>query len=62
MGSNDLITVKEASEKLGVSQKTVYRYLESGILPATKFGGNDTTNRRHYQIKRTDFERFAGGK
>ena len=45
----NLLTTKEASEKLGVSVRRVQAMITDGSLPATKLG-------RDYVIKETDLE------
>jgi len=45
----NLLTTKEASEKLGVSVRRVQAMITDGSLPATKLG-------RDYVIKESDLE------
>ena len=41
----------DVADVLGVSKKTLYRYIQSGILPAIKVAGS-------YYIKKEDFSDF----
>lgn len=36
MTTTDLLTVKEAADRLGVTPRSVYRYIESGDLKAVR--------------------------
>jgi len=45
----ELLTTKEVAEKLGVTLRRVQAMIETGRLPATKFG-------RDYMIKETDLK------
>ena len=47
--SMEHLTTKEVAEKLGVSLRRVQAMIESGRLPATKFG-------RDYMIRKTDLK------
>jgi excisionase family DNA binding protein len=49
-----LLSVGEAAERLGISERSVFRLLESGELPARKIG-------RRTLIRADDLERFARG-
>lgn len=46
-----MLTTKEVAEKLKVTQKTIRNLIESGELPAYRFG-------RDYRIKEEDFEEY----
>ena len=45
----DFLTTKEVAEKLGVKVRMVQLLIQSGRLPATKFG-------RDYMIRETDLK------
>jgi excisionase family DNA binding protein len=45
----EFLTTKQAAEKLGITPRRVQALIESGRLPAQKFG-------RDYQIKEKDLE------
>ena len=45
----------EVAEELGVTRRTVYTWLRSGILPATKIGP------RLWYVKEADLRSFIGG-
>jgi excisionase family DNA binding protein len=49
----DLLSTGEAAKELGVSGKTVLRWINDGLLPArrTRAGGQ-------YRVDRADLERF----
>ena len=47
----ELLTVKEVMDILKLSQRTIYRYIESGELKAIKFG-------KEWRIRKTDLENF----
>ena len=46
-----MLTTKEVAEKLKVTQKTIRNLIESGELPAYRFG-------RDYRIKEEDFDEY----
>ncbi len=46
------LTTNEASRRLGVNQRTVYRLIDDGELPAYKFG-------RLIRVREPDLERFV---
>lgn len=48
------LSTKEAAEMLGVTSRTVYRFIDEGDLPAYKFG-------RVIRVKATDLESFVDG-
>ena len=52
---NDPLTLAEAADHLGVHYMTVYRYVRTGLLPATKFGGS-------WLISPTDLETVKRGR
>lgn len=52
MDSNE-IGLNEAAEKLGVHYMTAYRYVRTGLLPATKRGGT-------WRVAIDDLEKFVG--
>ncbi|MDA8269090.1 MAG: helix-turn-helix domain-containing protein [Actinomycetota bacterium] len=39
-GGSDVIGLQQAADRLGVHYMTVYRYVRTGRLPATKVGGS----------------------
>lgn len=45
---------KEAAERIGVTQRTLYRFIDRGELPAYKFG-------RVIRVKVTDVAEFIEG-
>ena len=50
----DLVSLNEAAAILGVSRLTARRYIEKGILPASKPLGV-------WRIRRSDLENLLGG-
>jgi len=48
------LSTKEAAERLGVTSRTVYRFIDEGDLPAYKFG-------RVIRVKEIDLEAFVDG-
>ena len=46
-----MLTTKEVAERLKVTQKTIRNLIESGELPAYRFG-------RDYRINEEDFEEY----
>ncbi|PZS20956.1 MAG: hypothetical protein DLM54_05140 [Acidimicrobiales bacterium] len=48
------MSTKEASERLGVTLRTLYRFLDEGQLPGFKFG-------RVIRLKEADVETFIEG-
>lgn len=46
------LSTKEAAEMLGVTSRTVYRFIDEGNLPAYKFG-------RVIRVKESDLEGFV---
>jgi len=48
------LSTKEAAEMLGVTARTVYRFIDEGDLPAYKFG-------RVIRVKEADLENFVVG-
>lgn len=50
MGKEKLLTLKEAAERLRVSERSVFRYIHSKRLKATKIG--------YWRIKENDLETF----
>jgi len=38
----NLLTIKEIAEKLRVSERTIYRYIKSGVLKTIKFSRKAT--------------------
>ncbi len=53
MADYDLLTMEEVAKRLGVSLKTVYRWIESGELPVSLMG------KRTYRIFERDLIRFV---
>lgn len=52
----NILTTRQVAEELGVKIGAVYSYIREGTLKAYKIGGY--SKRRHWRIKRTDFEAF----
>ena len=50
-----LYTPLEVAEYLGLSRKTIYRYLETGDLKAKKIG-------REYRITQSQLQEFINGR
>lgn len=48
---DDVLTTQEAARLLKTTQRTIYRWIVAGVLPAAKIGGR-------WRIKRADVERF----
>lgn len=48
------MSTRETSERLGITLRTLYRFIDEGQLPAYKFG-------RVIRLKETDVERFIDG-
>lgn len=46
------MSTKEAAEKLGVTSRTLYRFIDEGTLPAYKFG-------RVIRVQESDLESFV---
>jgi excisionase family DNA binding protein len=46
-----VLTTQEAARLLKTTQRTIYRWIVAGVLPAAKFGGR-------WRIRRVDVERF----
>jgi excisionase family DNA binding protein len=53
MADFDLLTMEEVAKRLGVSLKTVYRWIDSGELPVSLMG------KRTYRIFERDFIQFV---
>ncbi|OGY45045.1 MAG: hypothetical protein A2731_00185 [Candidatus Buchananbacteria bacterium RIFCSPHIGHO2_01_FULL_39_8] len=53
MANYDLLTMEEVAKRLGVSLKTVYRWIEGGELPVSLMG------KRTYRIFERDLIRFV---
>ena len=51
----ELLTVEEVARRLKVSQKRVYKLIQSGELEATNIGGE---GRNIYRISLADFNRY----
>jgi len=49
----DLLSMGQVARKLGVSLKTIYRWIDSGELPVSSVG------KRTYRIFERDFIRFV---
>lgn len=48
--AKELLSVGQVAAELGLTTRTIYRYLESGMLPALRLGP------RQYRIERADVE------
>jgi len=48
---NEVLTTQEAARLLKTTQRTIYRWIVAGVLPAAKFGGR-------WRIRRADVERL----
>jgi excisionase family DNA binding protein len=53
MAGYDLLTMEQVAKRLGVSLKTVYRWIESGELPVSLLG------ERTYRIFERDLIKFV---
>lgn len=53
MAGYDLLTMQQVAKKLGVSLKTIYRWIDSGELPVSYVG------QRTYRIFERDFINFV---
>ncbi len=53
MPGYDLLTMEQVANRLGVSLKTVYRWIDSGELPVSLIG------QRTYRIFERDFIKFV---
>lgn len=51
-------TPEEVAERLNVSTDTVRRYISQGLIKASKLGGVDEKNKRHWRIKQSDLDLF----
>jgi len=56
MAEFDLLTMEQVAKRLGVSLKTVYRWIDSGELPVSLVG------KRTYRIFERDFVKFVYSK
>lgn len=56
MGLYDLLSMEEVAKRLGVSLKTVYRWIDSGELPVSLIG------QRTYRIFERDLIKFIYSK
>ncbi len=56
MADFDLLTMEQVAQRLGVSLKTVYRWIESGELPVSQLG------ERTYRIFERDLIAFVYGR
>ena len=52
-GPEDVLTLQEAADRLGVHYMTAYRYVRLGLLPATKEGSS-------WRVAAADLERLTG--
>ena len=57
---NNILTINQVAEVLGVHTNTAYRYVKAGILKAHKLGGNGDS-RRHWRVKECDLDHFREG-
>ncbi len=55
MDNDELLTVEEVARRLKVSQKRVYKLIQSGELEATNIGG---AGRNIYRISLADFNHY----
>lgn len=55
-----LLTTREAAKSLKVHINTIWVYILSGKLKATKLGGNSKT-KKPWRIKESDLEDFING-
>ena len=53
MATYDLLTMEQVAKRLGVSLKTIYRWIDSGELPVSLIG------KRTYRIFERDFIKFV---
>jgi excisionase family DNA binding protein len=53
MADYDLLTMEQVAKKLGVSLKTIYRWVDNGELPVNYVG------KRTYRIFERDFIKFV---
>jgi len=53
MSSYNLLTMEQVAKRLGVSLKTIYRWIDSGELPVSLIG------KRTYRIFERDFIKFV---
>src|SRR4051812_3521760 len=51
----DVMTLREAADRLGVHYMTVYRYVRAGRLPATRTGAE-------WRVRAADVERLVTGR
>lgn len=51
MGNNSMLTRKEAAEKLGISERTLDRYLKAGRIKSNKYD-------RAVRISKNEIDRF----
>lgn len=45
------LSTQEASQRLGVTTRTLYRFVDEGLIPAYKMG-------RVFRLKRSDVDKF----
>lgn len=55
---NELYTVKEVAERLGVHEETVRRWIHRKELAAIRLG---TSHKAHYRVHATDLADFTKG-
>ena len=48
------LTIEEAADEMGVSARTIYRWIKTGYLPAHKLGGG-------WRIKQADIDNILKG-
>lgn len=58
-GRSELMTTTEAAELLRTTQRTIYRWIDAGVLPAAKIGGRWRIRRRDVEAL---FQSKQGGK
>jgi predicted site-specific integrase-resolvase len=59
-GVEKLYSIQGVKEKLGVSDTTVYKYINSGVLKASKIGreASPEHDTRQWRVKESDLNKF----
>ena len=60
MESKKMLTIKETAEMLRISQRTVFNYIQAGLLKAVKIGGIKKAGRVY--VPKAEIERILKGK